>query len=97
MRTYSSTRCRRERFLETIIESPALIDAGQRWFNLDLDQLDQQQLREEAQRLRLRLLLTPRSERSSWPSTWIVQRLDALDALIRADRTSAAWSRARRR
>jgi hypothetical protein len=56
---------------------------GERWFGADLCYLDPEELQVERQRLKLRLLLTDPRERSRWPSTWLRDRLQKCERLLR--------------
>lgn len=82
--------------LDAIAEPPPTWP-GERWFHDDLDYLDRQQLLAERDRLRLRVLLTPRRERDDWPARWVAARLERVEELLRAHHTAAAWSRVQRR
>lgn len=73
--------------LDLIIAGPPN-DAGERWFCADLARFSQSELRDEARRLRLRLLLTPPREHD-WPTTWLAERLQRIDAMLGAAAKSA--------
>lgn len=60
--------------LDAIADGPPLYP-GQRWFNHDLPELPTDDLREEHRRCRLRLLLTPQTDRDRWPAAWFTERL----------------------
>jgi len=82
--------------LDVIIEGPPG-DVGERWFQADLVRFSSEELREEARRLELRMLLTPIHERANWPACWIVDRLERVHVLLRAHRAADEWSKLRRR
>jgi len=95
MRADCITRGLRAALLEALTEGPPA-HAGERWFGDDLGYFTFDELQQERQRLRLRLLLTPRPERDYWPSTWLADRLARVEELLAAERGATAWAKVRR-
>ncbi len=81
--------------LEAIAPGPPT-HPGERFFHKDLEGLNSEALSAERYRLRLRLLLTPPADVDCWPTTWLRERLGRVEALLRQQRLSNAWSKVRR-
>lgn len=67
-------------FLETVSHEPQLGDAGERFFNQDLNRMTSEELKAERKRLRLRLLIDVR--RHPPMGWWFLQRAGIIEQLL---------------
>ena len=70
------------RFLDFIAPGPPTAGTDT-FFHDDLARFTEERLRDERQRLRLRLLLTDHAVRDRWPAVWIEERLRRVEAELR--------------